>query len=211
VRTDDLINILAEDTAVRWRFGRMLGVATVLSALIAGVVFFAGIGFRPDIAHAMETVRFLFKFVVTLALAAAAVGLLARIGRPGVPAGPWAWALAIAPILLGIAVLAELVVMPPSTWEARWIGTNAPYCLTLIPLMAIGPLACMLFVLRQGAPERPGLSGAVAGLAASGIAATFYASHCFDDSPLFVATWYTIATGVVVLAGYLAGRRLLKW
>jgi hypothetical protein len=51
----------------------------------------------------------------------------------------------------------------------------------------------------------------VAGLVAAGIAATFYAAHCPDDSPFFVATWYTLATGIVVLIGTLAGRRWLRW
>ena len=41
--------------------------------------------------------------------------------------------------------------------------------------------------------------------------ATLYAFHCFDDSPLFVATWYTLATLVVTAAGALVGRRLLRW
>jgi hypothetical protein len=43
------------------------------------------------------------------------------------------------------------------------------------------------------------------------IAATFYASNCTDDSPLFVATWYPLAIGIVVLAGYVAGSRCLRW
>jgi hypothetical protein len=43
------------------------------------------------------------------------------------------------------------------------------------------------------------LAGAIAGLAASGIAATFYATNCTDDSPLFVITWYPLATGFVAL------------
>ena len=37
--------------------------------------------------------------------------------------------------------------------------------------------------------------------------ATLYASHCTDDSPLFVATWYTIATALVAAVGALAGSR----
>jgi hypothetical protein len=65
--------------------------------------------------------------------------------------------------------------------------------------------------LRQGAPSSPGLAGAIAGVAASGIAATFYAAHCTDDSPLFVMTWYLIATLIVTSAGYLIGRSLLRW
>jgi hypothetical protein len=68
-----------------------------------------------------------------------------------------------------------------------------------------------MMVLRHGAPSNPGWTGATAGLAASGIAATLYASNCNDDSPLFVATWYPIAILAVSAAGYLIGRRVLKW
>jgi hypothetical protein len=46
---------------------------------------------------------------------------------------------------------------------------------------------------------------------ASGIAATLYASHCTDDSPLFVATWYSLAIGMVALVGYVIGSRVLRW
>jgi len=211
VKTDDLIDLLAQDSAVPWKIGRILGYATVIGTVIAGTVFFIGIGFRPDIASAMETVRFLFKFVVTLSLAIAAIGALLRMARPGARLGLWGWAFAAAPVLLGGAVIAELIVMPESTWVARLVGHNARFCLTLIPLLAIGPLACLLLALRQGAPSRPGLAGAVAGLAASGIAATFYAANCNDDSPLYVMTWYPIATAMVVFVGYLAGTKFLKW
>jgi hypothetical protein len=211
LKTDDLINALAQDAPVRWRFDRAFASATVTGVLIALVVFCGGIGMRPDITSAIETVRFLFKFVVTISLAVAALGLIMRIGRPGLSSGKWGWALGIAPALLVSAVILEMTAVPQSAWEARWIGTNALFCMTLIPLMALGPLACLLFVLRQGAPARPGFAGAVAGLAASGIAATLYASHCPDDSPFFVATWYPLATGIVVLIGYLAGSRLLRW
>ena len=52
---------------------------------------------------------------------------------------------------------------------------------------------------------------AEAGVAAAGISATIYASNCTDDSPLFVVTWYPLATGIVALAGAWAGRRFLSW
>jgi hypothetical protein len=51
----------------------------------------------------------------------------------------------------------------------------------------------------------------VAGLIAGGLAAALYATHCTDDSPLFVATWYSIAIGAVAVLGALLGRRLLRW
>ncbi len=211
MNTDDFISVLAQDSTVRWPFGRTLAVATASGVAITGLAFFLGVGFRPDIAQALDTGRFLFKFLVTLALATMATGLIWRIARPGIPVGRWNWTLLAAPILLGGAVIVELLVMPESTWMSSLVGTNARHCLTLIPLLAIAPLICLLIALRQGAPARPGIAGAIAGLAASGIAASFYAASCTDDSPLFVATWYPIATVIVVLAGYLAGSRFLKW
>ena len=48
---------------------------------------------------------------------------------------------------------------------------------------------------------------AAAGLLAGGLAATFYAAHCFDDSPLFVVTWYSLAIAGLTVLGALGGRR----
>ncbi len=84
-------------------------------------------------------------------------------------------------------------------------------CLTYIPLIGIGPLAVVLLALRHGAPTSPARAGTVAGLLAGGIAATFYAAQCTDDSPLFVATWYTIAAALVSAIGALAGPRVLRF
>jgi hypothetical protein len=65
--------------------------------------------------------------------------------------------------------------------------------------------------LRHGAPARPALAGAMAGLISAGLAATVYASHCTDDSPLFVATWYTIAIAAVTAVGALIGAKVLRF
>ena len=45
----------------------------------------------------------------------------------------------------------------------------------------------------------------------AGLAATLYASHCTDDSPLFVATWYTVATALVTAIGAFIGSRVLRF
>ena len=81
----------------------------------------------------------------------------------------------------------------------------------MIPMMAAPILAALIATLRLGAPTRPALTGALAGAAAAGLAALLYASHCTDDSPLFVATWYPLATLVCAGAGALLGRRFLAW
>jgi len=61
------------------------------------------------------------------------------------------------------------------------VGHNARFCMILIPFFSIGPLICIFIALRRAAPTYPRLTGAVAGLADSGIGATFYAAHCNDD------------------------------
>jgi hypothetical protein len=68
-----------------------------------------------------------------------------------------------------------------------------------------------LLALRQAAPEHPAFAGAAAGLFAGAIGAACYATHCPDDSPLFVAAWYTLAIGFAAAIGAAAGRRLLRW
>lgn len=211
MKTDDLINLLAQDAPVRMRIGKALTIAVVAGILFSGGLFFAMIGFRADIDTAMETIRFLFKFVVTIALAVTACAVVFRIGRPGMSLRVWGWTLLAAPLLLLAAAAVEMAVMPSNSWSARMIGHNARFCLTLIPLLSIGPLACFLLALRYSAPEKPGVAGAVAGLAASGIAATFYASNCTDDSPLFVLLWYPIAIAMVTAVGYVLGKRILRW
>jgi hypothetical protein len=104
-----------------------------------------------------------------------------------------------------------LALVPSNLWGTRVIGTNAVHCLTLVPLFSIAPLAALLFAMRAGASQNPRLSGALAGAAAAAIGATLYAANCPDDSPLFVASWYPLATLIVVAVGAVAGDRLLRW
>lgn len=212
METDALIKTLAQDAGSRaWPLGRTWGVALPLAALVAAAVFFAMLGPRPGIAAALQTLRFPFKFVVTLALAAGAGAAVVYLSRPDAdPRRVRVWLLA-APLLLLASVALELLAVPRGEWEARLVGRNSLLCLTFIPLIGLGPLALFLAALRHGAPARPALAGAMAGLFAGGLAATFYAAHCPDDSPLFVATWYTAAVAVLALAGALVGGRAARW
>jgi hypothetical protein len=211
MKTEMLIESLVQDIPVERKLERSVALAMTAGNIIAGIVFFGGIGFRSDILHAVETTRFLLKFGVTLPLVITATAAIMRAARPGASFGLSGWSLAIAPVVLMSAVLIELMVVPSSHWVTTIVGSNARNCVTLIPVLSIGPLACLLLALREGAPTRPGLAGAIAGLAASSIAATFYATNCTDDSPLFVITWYPLATSVVVMLGYLCGLRFLRW
>jgi hypothetical protein len=114
-------------------------------------------------------------------------------------------------VLLMFSVAAELYVQPAGLCWSRLLGENAIHCLWQIPFLATAPALCLLIALLHGAPGRPAVAGAVAGLVSGGFAALLYGLACPDDSPLFVATWYTIAIASVTGAMACAGTRLLRW
>jgi hypothetical protein len=216
MKTSDLIAALAADgpapvPAPSRSIGRRLALALGAGALVSAALFMAALGPRHDIAAAAHTMRFDLKFVDTLALLLPCALLCLRLSRPDAGPGAMAAWLAAPFALLAGAVAMELIRVPPQFWETRLIGHNWMHCLMLIPLLSIPPLAALILVLREGAPRRPALTGALAGAAAAGVAATIYATNCTDDSPLFVASWYPLATLIVVAAGALAGRRFLAW
>src|SRR5262249_41943051 len=208
METKELIRALASDARVR--APSLLSVwwgAIGLAIALAAVIFFTTLGPRPDIATAAETPRFLFKFVVTIALAVTAFGLLRVLSRPGEAWRKEMLYLAAAPALIIMAVIIELFLVPQDAWSAKLVGTNSMICLTYIPVIGLGPLAIFLLALRHSAPAKPTLAGAVAGLLAGGLAASFYAAQCTDDSPLFVATWYTVAITGLAFLGAIGAHR----
>ncbi len=210
MKTNDLINLLAEDAPVRVPLGRILALALVVGIVVSAGLLLSTVGIRSNMGNAIETTRVIFKLLVTLALAVSACVLVFRIGRPGASLTISAWLL-LPLAALAMAVAGELAVVPSEAWRAAMMGRHAAFCVFFIPVLALAPLAGFLFALRNGAPESPPLAGAAAGLAAGGIAAALYAWHCPDDSPLFVAAWYTLAVAIVTGIGALLGSRLLRW
>jgi hypothetical protein len=212
VKTSDLIAALAADPVPeRVDFGRRIVVAIAVGLLGALAIYVYRLGLRPDFADAVRTVRYNLKFLVALALALPSILLLARLVRPDAKASALAFWLLAPLILLAIGVGVELMVVPSDEWLSRLVGHNMRYCTTMIPLMAAPILAALIVATRAGAPQRPAWTGALAGAASAGIAAFLYASNCPDDSPLFVATWYPLATLICVGAGALLGQRFLAW
>ena len=174
-------------------------------------MFFTELGIRPDVMTAMHNPFFDLKFAVTLALAIAAMVVCLHLARPEASLRGWGWLLLIPAGILTAGIGGEMMMPQRLPMMTRLVGSNSRICMTAIPVMSLPILAGALIGLRHGAPARPAVAGAIAGLASAGLAATLYASHCTDDSPLFVATWYTIATALVTAIGALAGSKLLKY
>ncbi len=211
--TNDLIRTLAADNDTHERsVGNLLLAALVLAVPVSTLLFLTNLGVRPDVMTAMRNPLFDLKFVVTIALAVVAIAISLHLSRPEASLGRWAWLLAIPVGLLGIGMMGEMMMMPNrAPMATRMIGSNSRICLTAIPLLSLPLLGAALVALRRGAPSRPAVAGAFAGVLSAGLAATLYAAHCTDDSPMFVATWYTLAIGFVAAIGALAGSRVLRF
>ena len=212
METDQLIRTLAADNAHRARpVGFVLALWLLAAAPVSVAMLLAGLGVRPDVITAMHNPFFDLKFLVTLALAVPAIAISLHVSRPEVSLQGWAWLLLIPAGLLLTGIASEMMLPQRLPMMTRLVGNNSRLCMTAIPLMSLPFLAAALIGLRHGAPTRPAVTGAIAGLLSAGLAATLYASHCTDDSPLFVATWYTIATALVSAIGALAGSRVLRF
>ncbi len=212
MKTDDLINAIAADAPTRrppmsW----VVLAAVVVGAIATAVLFVSLLPIRPDMAAALGDWHFLVKWAFSLTLLATAGALVVSLAQPQWVPGPRMLILLGAPLVLAIGAAAELISLPSAFCMPVLIGTNVLGCILYVPILSGLPLAAMIIALRQGAPARPALAGAAAGLVAAGIAATFYATHCQNDSPLFLAAWYVLATAIVAAIGALIGSRLLRW
>ena len=212
MKTSELIAALSADPIPEpIRLDRRVALALAIGFLGSVVIYALLMGPRPDIADAARTIRFNLKFVDAFAFALPTLLLTLRLARPDAkPRTIVLWLLAPL-ILLAAGVVVELVVVPSNEWMSRLVGHHSMFCMRMIPLLAAPILAALIVALCAGAPRHPGLTGALAGAGSAGLAALLYASHCPDDSPLFVATWYPLATLICTGVGALAGRRFLAW
>ncbi len=213
MKTDDLIKALVADTVTAQPAISQTLTAAVAAGAFASLVYFLWqFGLRSDFSWvATNSPRFIFKFIVTLGVAIPAFLLVRQLARPEAAAGRSFWLLAVAPVLLAAAICCELIGIPRDHWAVYMIGSNSFACMTVIPMLSLAPLAAILYALRQGAPSNPALAGAAGGLLSAAIGATLYATHCVDDSPLFVGLWYPIGFAVMTALGAIIGSRVLKW
>lgn len=213
MKTDDLITVIAADAgAVERPVASTLLGAVLVTAVVVSLLFLKMLGVRQDFwTGAMGSWQFWLKFVITLSVMIPAYFLVKDLSRP--EASPkflksFIW---VGPALLAVAIGNELYTLPSDLWGIYTVGSMAFQCVSLIPALSFLPLAAILYALRQGAPANPVVAGAFGGLLSASMGATLYATHCVNDSPLFVSAWYPIGGGIVVALGAILGSRFLKW
>lgn len=210
--TQRWIDTLAADADLRatpiWR---TLAIALLIAVPVSAAILMAILGLRPDLSAAMRSPLFDLKLAVTSALAFSTIAAGLHLSRPEASLAGWGWLLLSPVAILVLGIAGEMLMPQRAPMLTRLVGNNAMLCLVAIPLLSLPLLAATLIALRRGATSRPAMLGAIAGLAAAGLAGTIYAAHCADDSPLFVATWYTLAAAAVAALGAIAGSRWLRY
>lgn len=209
--TDALIETLSADQAREPQLPSILGWA-VCAALAAGALaFMLLLEPRPHFVADLSSLRFDFKFVFAVTLLITSYAVLRRAMRPEMGDRPLGSLLLVVPAMLAAGVASEMLTVAPQLWASRWIGHNWLFCMTFVPILSLAPLAVLVLALSRGATTAPRRTGALAGLVAGAIGALFYAAHCPDDSPFFLATWYPVGIALVAGLGSAAGQRWLRW
>jgi hypothetical protein len=212
MKTDDLIRALAADREPTGPApGRALTLAAALGIVLSVLLFLWLVPLRPNLGEAVMSFPFALKPIEMGILVVVSAIAVLRLARPGAPLGWTLLAAAVVPAIMVAAVAVELMQVPRSEWLVKLAGVHWYMCVLNMVLLSLPILAALLFGLRYGAPTRPVLAGAGAGLLAGALAASLYIAHCPDDSPLFVAAWFTLAIAIATGIGALAGSRLLRW
>jgi hypothetical protein len=172
------------------------------------------VGPRPDLYSTSHLEWSAVKLFFALSVIGAATPFLARSMRPGLENGT-RWVLVFFPLVVVIAAaLAMLIPEPPQVRRAMLLGASTlspPRCMLLILFFAAIPLATLLWALREGAPIRLKVCGAIGGTVAGGIGAAAYALACSSDTIPFIAIWYSAAIAFCALVGAQLGPRFLRW
>lgn len=210
MKTDELIAILAADTLPQPPVARRLGRAMAGAGAVSIAAFALFWGLRADIGAALGSLAVL-KTLMPLVVMALSLALALALAHPGRAHQRRALALGA---VAAVAVLVFLASFARDGVTGLLGALSTPSlmtCLLSIPALALPLLGAGLWALSAGASLRPRWTGAAAGLAAGSIAAAIYSLYCDKDMVLFVLPAYSVAIGVVVLAGAAFGPRALRW
>ncbi len=211
MKTDDLIRVLAADTLPEPPVSGRLWSVLLPAVVVTLLANWLALGLRPDLVQALGNPVSLMRFVLTCALAAVSMRIALGLARPEGRGVVRFWPLAVVAGAALAMLIWAYVATPAEARQMATVGKTMWVCLVFIPILSVVPVATLFWALRRGATTAPALAGAVIGLAGSGIAATIYATHCTEDSPLFYITWYSLAIMGVTMVSAAIGARVLRW
>lgn len=213
MKTNELIDLLsAGDCAVdRYALSKRFAIALLAGALGALLLMGTLYGVRPDLAEVARTPLFWAKVALPGSLTPLALYLCARLARPGIRGG-MAWGLLLMPVLLvWVGGAMELAGAPTEARSGLVLGTTWRSCPLNIGLLSVPTFIGVFWALRDLAPTRLRLAGAVGGLLAGATATLAYCLHCPEMGIPFWGVWYLLGMLLPTLMGAILAPHLLRW
>jgi len=211
MNTDELIALLAHDAGpARGPTTQQVGGRLALALAVCGLMVLY-MGLNPNLSDFASTSVFSLKLVWLFALLIFSAALVYRLAQPGRPLGNAPWAIGLALLAMGGQGMNQLLQAPLEQRSALALGTSWQVCALSIAFVALPVLAALLWTLRDMAPTRPALTGALSGFGAGALAAMLYSLHCTENSFAFFAVWYSAGMGLSAILGAVLGTRFLRW
>ena len=211
MQTEQWLDMLARQSgpAPRAVVARRLWPAVLVGLVAASTLALSVIGPLPA-ASFMEPTTW-FKLSYALALAMAAGLLTARLARPiaRLTLLRWLWV-----GVVGLALLVGVVALsltPSDDWPVALLGGTWLECPWRVLAFSLPALAGILWAVKGLAPTRLQQAGWASGLLAGSLGAIGYALACPENSPTFVAVWYTLGVMLTACIGRWLGPRVLRW
>lgn len=213
MKTDDLISLLAADTAPvpSHAAARQIAIAMAVGIPLAILTMLLTMGSRPDLAQAIQFPLFWVKVLFPAAVACAGFATLARLARPGLSARAGMLASVLPVLLLWLLALAAYASAAPSERAAMVWGESWRTCTVSVVVISVPIFVAAFLALRQLAPTQLLLSGAYAGVLSGAAGATVYAFHCPETALPFMAIWYVAGIAATAGIGAALGPRFLRW
>lgn len=212
MKSSDLIRALASELSPirpgKTRNDLLLGLGAGAAVSLAVVLIVYGV--QPGLISIARGGPLAMKASYALAIAAIAGSMLMPMLRPGnlVPDRRKSFATLVL-LLAGLA--AWQTVTTDAGTATLWLGSTWQRCSLRIACLSVPVFAGACWAIRRQAPLRLRATGALAGLASGGIAATVYALACEENGAGFVLVWYTLGLLISTALGAIAGPYLLRW
>lgn len=210
MKTDDLINILAEEGA-RKVFpapAKILFVWFVIVALYAMALL--GIhGLRPDIAEQVKRITYLADIMVASLIVITAAIASSYLALPDNNQKSWIRFLPFIPMAILILLAINNILHEDGMTLAECIKLHRYDCMKDVLIFSILPAIVMFYTINKEAPVQCCWAGSMAALAAASMGYILLRLIEIHDDPMQLIIWHFVPVLFIMFVGIIIGKEYL--